>query len=259
MVGRRLAHEVAVITGSTSGLGRVTATQFAAEGAAVVVTGRNAQRGEAVVEEIARLGGEAVFVRADLGVESECRSLVSSAARRFGRLTVLVNNAVDPEAISDDRQVTDLSYATLDRLVKINLIGPVMMCKFAIPEMMKAGHGSIVNVSATSGAMGTPGLTGYSVTKGGMAALSRSITADYGRVGIRCNTLQAGYIIHRGREPTMSEERLAELRSRHLTRLANPEDVANAIMFLASRESEVITGIILPVDGGVSTVRGRTL
>jgi NAD(P)-dependent dehydrogenase (short-subunit alcohol dehydrogenase family) len=259
MVGHRLAHEVAVITGSTSGLGRVTATRFAAEGAAVVVTGRNAQRGEAVVQEIAALGGEAVFVRADLGVEAECRSLVATAVGHFGRLTILVNNAVAPEAIADDRRVTDLAYATLDRLVRINLIGPVLMCKFAIPEMMSAGHGSIVNVSATSGAMGTPGLTGYSVTKGALAALSRSITADYGRLGIRCNTLQAGYVIHPGREPTMSEERLAELRSRHLTRLANPEDVANAILFLASREADVITGIALPVDGGVSSVRGKTL
>jgi NAD(P)-dependent dehydrogenase (short-subunit alcohol dehydrogenase family) len=87
-------------------------------------------------------------------------------------------------------------------LVKINLTGPVMMCKFAIPEMMKAGHGSIVNVSATSGAMGTRGLTGYGVTNAGIAALSRAITA-YGRLGIRCNPLQAGYVIHHGREPTI--------------------------------------------------------
>jgi NAD(P)-dependent dehydrogenase (short-subunit alcohol dehydrogenase family) len=259
MVGPRLAGEVAVITGSTSGLGRVTAKRFAAEGAAVVVTGRNAARGQAVVRELADLGGESVFVGADLGAEAACRDLVSSAVAQFGRLTVLVNNAVAPEAIADDRRVTDLSYATLERLVKINLMGPVMMCKFAIPEMIKAGHGSIVNVSATSGAMGTPGLTGYSVTKGGIAALTRAITADYGRLGIRCNTLQPGYIIHGGREPTMSAERLAELRSRQLTRLANPEDVANAIVFLAGRESEVITGVALPVDGGVSIVRGKTL
>jgi NAD(P)-dependent dehydrogenase (short-subunit alcohol dehydrogenase family) len=255
----RLAQEVAVITGSTSGLGRVTAIRFAAEGAAVVVTGRNAQRGEAVVAEIAEVGGESVFVRADLGEESECRNLVSSAISRFGKLTVLVNNAVAPEAIAEDSRVTDLSYSTLDRLVKINLIGPVIMCKFAIPEMIKAGHGSIVNISATSGAMGTPGLTGYSVTKGGVAALSRAITADYGRLGVRCNTLQAGYIIHRGREPAMSDQRLAELRARHVTRLAKQDDIANAIVFLASPESEVITGVALPVDGGVSTVRGKTL
>ncbi len=247
------------MTGSTSGLGRVTAQVFAAEGAAVVVTGRNAERGEAVVGAIARLGGQAVFVPADLGEEAGCRDLVSSVARHFGKLTVLVNNAVAPEGIADDGPVADLSYATLDRLVRINLMAPVMLCKYAIPEMMKSGHGSIVNVSATSGAMGTPGLTGYSVTKGGIAALTRAITADYGRSGIRCNTLQAGYIIHTGREPHMSEQRLAELRARHLTRLAKPEDIANAILFLASRESEVITGVALPADGGISAVRGKTL
>jgi NAD(P)-dependent dehydrogenase (short-subunit alcohol dehydrogenase family) len=253
----RLEGEVAIVTGSTSGLGRATASLFAAEGAAVVVTGRSAERGEAVAGEISGDGGTAVFVAADLASEDACRELVEAAIERFGRLTVLVNNAVAPEAIARDRPVVDLDVETMQRMLHVNLIGPALMCKYAIPEMIRAGHGSIVNIGATSGALGTGGLTAYSMSKGGLAALSRTITADYGAQGVRCNTVQSGYILHDGREPDPSPERLEELRHRQVTRLAAAADIAEAIVFLASRASEVITGVILPVDGGASAVRPR--
>lgn len=253
----RLEGEVAVVTGSTSGLGRATARRFAAEGAQVVVTGRHVGRGRAVVEEITRLGGEADFVAADLSDEGGCRHLVEAAVDRFGSVTVLVNNAVAPEAITEDRAVTDLSAATLDRLLRVNLMAPALMCKHAIPKMLVVGHGSIVNIGATSGAMGTGGLTGYSASKGGLAALSRVIAADYGRLGIRCNTIQSGYIIHEGREPNPSAERVAALKARQLTRLATADDIVHAILFLASREADVITGVTLPVDGGATAARPK--
>ena len=124
----RLEGEVAVVTGSTSGLGRATARRFAAEGAQVVVTGRHIGRGRAVVEEITRLGGEADFVAADLSDEGGCRHLVEAAVDRFGSVTVLVNNAVAPEAIAEDRAVTDLSAATLDRLLAGQSDGPGARC-----------------------------------------------------------------------------------------------------------------------------------
>jgi NAD(P)-dependent dehydrogenase (short-subunit alcohol dehydrogenase family) len=210
-----------------------------------------------VVDEITGLGGVADFAAADLGDEDGCRSLVEAAVDRFGSLTVLVNNAVAPEAIAEDKAVTELSAATLDRLLRVNLVAPAMLCKHAIPRMLAAGHGSIVNIGATSGAMGTSGLTGYSASKGGLAALSRVITADYGRVGIRCNTVQSGYIIHEGREPNPTAERVAALQSRQFTRLATADDIVHAIVFLASSEAEVITGVTLPVDGGATAARPK--
>jgi NAD(P)-dependent dehydrogenase (short-subunit alcohol dehydrogenase family) len=253
----RLAGEVAIVTGSTSGLGRATARRFGLEGAQVVVTGRHLGRGRAVVEEITGLGGEADFVAADLGDEDGCRHLVQAAFDRFGSVTVLVNNAVAPEAIAADRAVTDLSAATLDRLLRVNLMAPALLCKHAIPKMLTAGHGAIVNIGATSGAMGTGGLPGYSMSKGGLAALSRVVAADYGHLGIRCNTVQSGYIIHEGREPNPSPERVAALKARQLTRLAAADDIVHAIVFLASREADVITGVILPVDGGATAARPK--
>jgi NAD(P)-dependent dehydrogenase (short-subunit alcohol dehydrogenase family) len=252
----RLAGHVAIITGSTSGLGRATALRFAAEGADVVVTGRTSDRGQRVVEEIKAAGGRGEFVAADLAKEDDCRRLVEQTVACFGRLSILVNNAVSPEAISNDRKVTELSERALKELLQVNMIGPAMLCKHAIPMMIHAGGGSIVNIGAVSGARGTPGLTGYSMSKGGLAALTRVIATEYGSQGIRCNTIQAGFIIHRGREPDMSGERIGELERKQLTRLAEADDVAHAIAFLASDEAEVITGATLAVDGG-STVLMR--
>jgi NAD(P)-dependent dehydrogenase (short-subunit alcohol dehydrogenase family) len=144
-------------------------------------------------------------------------------------------------------------------MLRINLMGPALLCKHAVPELVKAGGGSIVNISATSGGIGTVKHTAYTASKGGLAALSRAIVADFGRQGVRCNTLQAGYIIHERRDAGITEERRQDLLGRQITRLATPTDVAYAILFLASRESEVITGVTLPVDGGATAVRGTTI
>jgi NAD(P)-dependent dehydrogenase (short-subunit alcohol dehydrogenase family) len=254
-----LQGEVAIITGSTSGLGKVTAGLFATEGAQVVVTGRDPGRGSAVVDEIAASGGEATFVATDLSSEDGCRALVAGTVERFGRLTVLVNNAVSPEAIAQDTDIAAIEADTLERMLRINLMGPALLCKHAVPEIVRAGGGSIVNISATSGGIGTVKHTAYTASKGGLAALSRAIVADFGRQGVRCNTLQAGYIIHERRDAGLTEERRQDLLGRQITRLATPTDVAYAILFLASRESEVITGVNLPVDGGATAVRGTTI
>jgi len=245
----RLSGEVAIITGSTGGLGRVVAELFVAEGASVVTTGR-AERNP--------LGG-ATFVAADITSAGERERLVRETVHSFGKLTVLVNNAVSPDAIARDGPLTTVDESLWHQMLDIALVAAAEMCRLSIPHMIEAGGGSIVNVSAKSATLARPGQTAYSAAKAGMNALSRSIAADYSRQGVRCNTLQPGYIIHETRDQPMSPERRAELEAMQLTRLATARDVALSALFLASKESEVITGIVLPVDGGSTSVRGRVL
>ncbi|MHB8669263.1 MAG: SDR family NAD(P)-dependent oxidoreductase [Acidimicrobiales bacterium] len=256
----RLVGEVAIVTGSTSGLGAEIARLMADEGAKVMVTGRDPTRGEAVVGSIAARGGDATFVRADLSEERDLASLVGETTERHGRLTVLVNNAVSPGVQGgSDGPVGEVTAATWESILRVNVVAAAMLCRLAIPQMLAAEHGSIVNVSSRAAERGTPRTSAYSASKGALNALTRSITADYGRVGIRCNTVQPGYVLHERRDADLSDDRRAQLEAMHLTRLPNATDVAWAVVYLASREAEVVSGVTLAVDGGSSAVRGRTL
>ncbi|MEO8693659.1 MAG: SDR family oxidoreductase [Acidimicrobiales bacterium] len=256
----RMRDEVVIVTGSTSGLGREIATLFAEQGASVVVSGRRVDAGEAIVTGLARApGANHLFVASDLTTPEGRETLVNRAVAQFGRLTVLVNNAVSPTAIARDGVVTAIDHELWHEMLSVTLIAAAEMCRLAIPHLIDAGGGSIVNVSAKSASLARPGQAAYSAAKAGMNALGRSIAADYSRQGVRCNALQPGYIIHDGRDAGMTDARRAELEGMQLTRLATARDVALAALFLASRESEVITGITLPVDGGSTAVRGRLL
>ena len=255
----RLAGEVAIVTGATMGLGRVVARHFGSEGCAVVVTGRDHDRGSRAVRAVEDEGGAAIFVPADLSREADCQALIDATLAHFGSLTVLVNNAVNNTVMADDGPVADVDRATFDAVLAVNLVGPATLSRLAIPAMLEAGHGAIVNVSSRAAERGTPGLAAYTASKGGLNALARSITIDYARQGIRCNTVQAGYILHEVRDAALTPERRREIEGMHLTRISTPLDIAYAIAFLASREAETISGVTLQVDGGSSMVRGRTL
>ena len=254
----RLEGEVAVVSGSTSGLGKEIARQLSYEGAAVLVTGRNEERGRAVVDEIVEGGGRAAFLAADLTDEQDRRALVDGVEAAFGRLTVLVNNAVLAGTMKDG-PVADVEPAAWEAILAIDVGAVAALCRLAIPAMQRAGHGSIINISSRTASLGTPGLAAYSAAKGALNALTRSITADYARTGIRCNTVQPGYIVHDVRDAELSGERRERVEGMHLTRLPTASDVAYAVVYLASREAEVITGVTLAVDGGSTAVRGLTL
>jgi NAD(P)-dependent dehydrogenase (short-subunit alcohol dehydrogenase family) len=261
MVGnraRRLEGEVAVVTGATAGLGVTVAQLFAAEGAAVVVAGRDPERGEAVAATLRATGGDAAFVRTDLTDETETRGLVRAAADRFGPVTVLVNNAVSPEVIARDGPLVDVPDDVWDAMYRINVLGAVWLMQEVIPLMEKAGHGSIVNVSSRTAERASPRLASYTASKGAMNALTRSITLDYARAGIRCNTVQPGYILHDERDADLTPERRRYIEEMCLTRPPRAIDVAYAILFLASREAECISGVTLQVDAGSSAARART-
>jgi NAD(P)-dependent dehydrogenase (short-subunit alcohol dehydrogenase family) len=255
----RLEGEIALVTGSTAGIGKAVAITFAREGARVLVTGRHAARGAAVVDQIKGAGGEAAFAAADLADEGACGTLVDAAVERFGALTVLVNNAVASAVDGGDGPLTELSDRNWEQTLRVNLTAPMWLARAAIPRMVDAGHGSIINISSRAAERASRGLAGYIASKGGLNALTRSIAVDYAEHNVRCNTISPGYVVNERRDADLSAERRARLEGMHLTRLGQAGDVADAAVYLASRESEFVTGVNLPLDGGSSAARGLTL
>ena len=253
----RLAGEKAVVTGSTSGIGRAIAIEFAREGAAVVVTGRDQTRGDAVVAEIAENSGNAVFVAADLGDEQATTRLVDTAAENMNGLTVLINNAAGGNG--PDGPVAELSTAAWDAILRVDLTAPMWCARAAIPYMQRAGHGSIVNVSSRQAERASRGFAAYIAAKAGLNGLTRAIAVDYADRGIRCNTISPGYVLNDRRDADITPERRARYEGMHLTRLGAATDVAYAAVYLAGRESEFVTGINLQLDGGSSGARALTL
>ena len=253
----RLAGERALITGSTAGIGRAIARRFAAEGAAVCVTGRDHERGQEVVATIERDGGRAWFVAAELGDESACDALVAGAAAAMGGLTVLVNNAAG--GAGGDSAVGDITTEAWQSILTVNLTAPMWLTRAALAHLVAAGRGAIVNISTRQAERASRGFAAYIASKGGLNALTRSIAVDYADRGIRCNTISPGYVVNDRRDAEIDDERRAHYEGMHLTRLGIADDIAYAAVYLASVESGFVTGLNLQVDGGSSIARGLTL
>ncbi len=249
--------ERALVTGSTAGIGRAIAVAFAAQGAAVVVTGRNVERGDAAVQQIDEAGGTAHFVRADLRDERACAALVDDAAERLGGLTVLVNNAAGGDA--RDSTVAEVTTEAWDAILRVDLTAPMWCARASIPHMRGAGHGAIVNISSRQAERASAGLAAYVAAKAGLNGLTRAIAVEEAEHGIRCNTISPGYVFNNRRDADLAPDRRAVLEGMHLTRLGEANDVADACVYLASRESGFVTGVNLQLDGGSSIARGRTL
>lgn len=251
----RLDEKVALITGGTSGIGRATAVLFAAEGARVTITGRDETRGAEVVQELKASGGSGSgdFVRADVRVAADCRRSVAATIDAFGRLDVLFNNAgvyVANDVLGCDEDEWNLQVDT-------SLKGAFLMSKYALPHMIGQGGGSIVHCSSGWGLVGGEKAAAYCAAKGGMATLTKAMALDYGRRGIRVNAVCPGDtetpMEHRDAENQgMSWDEYVAWSSegRAIPRMGQPEEVARAVLFLASDEASYITGVALPVDGG---------
>ena len=254
----RLSGERVLVTGSTAGIGKHIALMCAREGAHVAVHGRNRGRGEAVVDAIKSTGGNAVFIAADISDEAACKALVATAAGQLGGLTALVNNAA-ADAIVNKVLFAEEDSLHWESVLRGTLSTAAWLSREALRHMLKAGHGSIVNISSRQAERASPGMGAYAAAKGGLNALTRAIAVDYGRQGIRCNALSVGYVVNEVRDAGMTPARRAEIEAMHLTRPGVPDDIAYAVVFLISPESEFITGTLIPVDGGATIARGKVL
>jgi NAD(P)-dependent dehydrogenase (short-subunit alcohol dehydrogenase family) len=250
----RLANKVAIITGSASGMGQVAAEIFAREGACVVITDIAGEAGEAAAEHIRSAGGRAIFVRANVAREADVKHLVDTTIDKFGHIDVLYNNAgIMPD---DDGGVVDLTEATWDRIMDVNLKSTFLCSKYALPHMLKQGAGSIINIASFVAFLGcTVPQDAYTASKGGLLALTKSFAVQYGRQGVRCNAICPGPIeTPMLRTLWVSEEaRNLRLNRIPLGRFGAPEDIVYLALYLASDESTWTTGAWLTVDGGISS------
>ncbi len=248
----RLTGKVALITGASSGLGRVGAERFAQEGAQIVIADIN--DGDEAVEAIAAAGGEATFVRCDVTDEESVESAVAHAVETFGGLHVLYNNA--GVMLGDDDGPTNTSIATYNLTMDINVKGVLLGCRYAIPAMLESGGGSIVNVASFVAHMGaaTPQIA-YTASKGAVLAMTREIATIYARQGIRANALCPGPIMTPLLAKFLSDDDKRNRRLVHIPmgRFGEPIEIANGALFLASDESSWMTGQSLIIDGGITS------
>jgi len=249
----RLEDKVALITGAGSGIGREAALLFAREGASVVVADVADDAGRKTAAEIEEAGGRAHFVHADVSRGDDVRAMVEEAEKTYGRLNVLFNNAgVFPDA---DGSVIDTDEDTWDFVLRVNLKGIFLGCKYGIPALLRAGGGSIVNTASFVALMGaaTPQIA-YTASKGGVLALTREVAIEFARKGIRVNALCPGpvdtpLLQELFRDPERRARRLVHI---PMGRLARADEVAKAALFLASDESSYINGAAFTVDGGIT-------
>jgi NAD(P)-dependent dehydrogenase (short-subunit alcohol dehydrogenase family) len=249
----RVQGKVAIVTGAASGIGRASAELLAREGASVVVADRDSAGAERVARDIGSRGGHALAVRVDIAEEISVEAMVAAAVGRFGALHVLHNNAAltDVSQHAVDASLVDMQQKDWDRSLAVNLRGAMLCTKHAIPPMLRAGGGSIINMSSNQALSGDLTQFAYAAAKAGVAQLTRSTATAYGRQGIRANTISPGLIRTPGSEAACTPEVFALLEAHNLVpRIGEPADVAWAVLFLASDESSFITGQTLCVDGG---------
>ena len=248
----------AIVTGSSSGIGRAIAKRLAADGFAVLLADVRRDPlsgGVPTDEEIAAHGGRCEFIRTDVSARPDCERLVELAAGRYRRLDVLVNNAV--LAGQHSKPLLDTADADWDAMMAVNLRGPFMLCRAAVRQMLAQEpygevRGRIVNITSQHGMVGVPGHFGYAVGKGGLVQMTRQIAVEHGRDGILCNAVAPGKVLT-GAPGDLAADPVSAAYVRSRTpfgRLGEPEDVAAAVAFLASAQASYISGVNLMVDGG---------
>lgn len=251
----RLAGRIALVTGSTSGIGRAIAERFAEHGATVIVTGRRETLGHDVVERIRAQGGTAAFCRADLGSAEDTAKLIDFTVASFGALDILVNNAglvpraPDGSMLDGPLHLTEASY--WDRLYGIDLRSIFLASKLAMPHLLASQHACVIHISSIHGVDGN-GMDVYSAIKGAVVSLTRSMAMSYAH-RVRVNCICPGMVIVERTQDIWAAypEMYEQAKRASLTRVGRPDDIAHCALYLASDEAEYVTGAILAIDGGM--------
>lgn len=256
----RLQDKVAFLTGAGSGIARAAARLFAAEGAKVAVAEIDAERGRATEQAILAAGGQALFVATDVTKEDSVRAAIEATVARFGRLDVLFNCAGG--SIPADTFVTDVDMAVWDHTIDLDLKGTFLCCRHALPQIVRAGGGAVVNMSSGAALRGASPSHVYTTAKGAILSLTRALAGRHARDNVRVNAICAGRILTDRivntygtmdtPGPIVDPQNSAARVKEYPFWVGRPEDIANVALFLASDESRMITGATIPADGGRS-------
>ncbi len=251
----KLEGQVAIVTGAGQGIGRAIALTLAREGATVVVNDIDLEKAEKVAEEVSAQGGQALPVQADVSVGDEVNNLVEKTLDSYKRVDILVNNA----GVAKMTRFLELTEAEWDRTMNINIKGQFLCSKAVIAQMIKQKRGKIVNIASLAAHIGAPGLAAYGASKGGVVQLTKALAVELGKFNIMVNAVSPGL--------TMTDLIKSAVKDRPdfiegmdripLRRAAEPEDIANVVLFLASSESDYITGQVIIVDGGLMAIHPR--
>ncbi len=249
---QKLAGQVAVVTGSTLGIGKACAEIFAKAGACVVINDEgNHERGRTVVAAIEADGGRAAYYAADVRMHAQVRELIAFALETYGQLDILMNNAVAPGGGS----VTSMTEAAWDSVFDSSIKAAFLGCKYAIPAMIEGGGGAIINTSSVHGLLAAAGNAAYEAAKAALLNFTRQIAVEYGREGIRANALCPGRILTERKIAWLAETPEEVRRQQYVYPLGRPgttQEIAKAALFLASEDASFITGHALVVDGGLT-------
>lgn len=245
----RLENRVAIITGGARGLGRLFGVTMAAEGAKIVVVDILEKAVRDTAQEIKEKGGEALALKVDVTSEKETLVMAEKAIKEFGRIDILINNAAMFYKIGR-RPFMEVSPEEWDKLMAINLKGPFLCARAVFPKMKEQRKGKIINLSSEAAFTGSKGLIHYTTSKGGIISFSRSLAAEVGQYGICVNAMAPGLTDTEAGRTLLNESKKYDISRTPLGRLEHPEDLVGAMIFLASDESDFITGQALVIDGG---------
>jgi NAD(P)-dependent dehydrogenase (short-subunit alcohol dehydrogenase family) len=249
-----LNGKVAVVTGSGSGIGRSTAVTLAAAGAAVVIADINLEGAQATADAITAAGGRAIPVQVDISDESQVEAMIKAAVSEYGRLDIVHANAAltAPEVMVNDTGIADLDPALFARVLAVNVIGTALTVKHGAAQLARDGGGVIIFTTSQESEFGKRTRSMYAASKAAIESIVRNTAAQFGPAGIRAVSVSPGVILTEGARAAVPEEQIAGLLDQNLLpRAGAPEDIANAVAFLASDDAGYITGISIPIDGGM--------